>query len=100
MIYTIGRREAYAQGFREATPENPLMKIGRQVLDGVPYPGGCCFQTIAEANEYLRSEAITDTFAVYGLLAAWDSDTYEAPDYPHRCLLRDAALVDLEAAAS
>jgi len=83
MIYTVGHRESYERYFAEqGTPR----KRGRDS----GYPGGSVWRTAEEA-----SACCEEGFAVYGVLADWDTDTAENALGMWRDLIPDAELVKL-----
>ena len=87
MIYTVGHRESYEQYFREQ--ECP-QKLGCCQWNGESYEGGTVWETREEAIKHL-----TPGFAVYGVMADWEKETYNAPS-GYRALLVTAPLVRLE----
>lgn len=98
MIYTIGTTENYERGIDEqAAKGQPLMKVGKHSEHGAAYPGGSCWKTKEDAEQYIREHGIGDTFSVYGLDADWERDTEPAGEEgaSWRSLLRDAPVVSL-----
>lgn len=71
MIYTVGLRTTYEQYF--ALCSNP-QKLGKRMEGGETYPGGSVWQTRKEAQGYLERTK-QSAFAVYGVLADWDTQT-------------------------
>lgn len=95
MIYTVGSRESDAQAFREM-PQ--LFKQGKGQREGQPYDGGAVFETKSDARAFLRSQNLSETHEVYGVIADWESDTKQFEGEPFRRLKRDAEMVDLKTA--
>lgn len=60
------------------------------------YPGGYAFLTAEDAQRRIDEAYPEQGFAVFGLLADWETDTEPAKDGWWHNLLRDAALVVLE----
>jgi hypothetical protein len=100
MIFTFGHRQSYDSALQTAADQRiKVNKIGCND----DYPGGSVWRTRAEAQAYLDSLPNEDypnwqaaDFAVYGVLADWDADTYQHKHESWRSLLRDAELVQLE----
>lgn len=94
MIYTIGHRESYEQGFREQ-PTGKFAKLGAGTLaDGEDYAGGIVFKTREEAQEYIDSrKSLCYTYDVYGVEADWDEDTDNVIGEYGRRLLKTSRLV-------
>jgi hypothetical protein len=99
MIYTLGNRENYDQGFREKEAAGErLLKEGRNW----PNPGGAVWATLKDASEYLiarqRQGRLLD-YGVFGVEAEWGKDTEQASEFgtalPWHNLLVDAPLVRL-----
>jgi len=95
MIYTVGERQNYQKAFRIY---NPPMKQGKGIREGEPYAGGAAFATEQDARLFLESRNESGTHEVYGVLADFETVTYQVPGEPARRLLRDAEMVDLRLA--
>lgn len=99
MCYTIGHEKSYDQALQEGGNVK-LGRYGPTPEEPEGYPGGIVFRTIQNAKEFIMSGGMDRWFpnrdksvwAVYGLLADWDHDTYETPD-GYRALLRDATFI-------
>ena len=88
MIYCIGltvRYEAALSG-----PARPIKRGG-----AADYAGGWVWQTIAEAKRFIVVNGLTATHSVYGVQAAWESDTEAVPGQTYRRLMLDAAVTRL-----
>lgn len=73
MIYTIGHKSSYERYFAE---QGQPRKLGRTP----DYPGGSVWETAAAAQVYAAAHTEQE-YAVYGVLADWNTDT--APtEYP------------------
>lgn len=97
MIYTVGHKKSYEQGFKEYKDE-PLAfrKLGKKSMwNGKPYAGGSCFKTKESACEYLDANML-NTYSVYGLDADWETDTEWDGESEYRNLLRDATLLKID----
>ena len=92
MIYTVGNRESYSEGFRK---HGRLLKQGKDQRDE-PYDGGGVWETESDARSFLRAQNLSETFEVYGVIADWDLDTKQYRDEPFRRLIRNAEMVDLK----
>jgi hypothetical protein len=99
VCYTIGHEKSYDQALKDGGN----VKLGRHgptLEEPDDYPGGIVFRTIQDAKDFIAIGGMAKWFpdrdnsvwAVYGLLADWDHDTYEAPD-GYRALLRDATFI-------
>lgn len=93
MIYTVGHRASYEQGILETN--NQLHKKGPYVTEDKQYDGGSVWQDAAQAEAYLHRHSLAD-YAVYGLIADWDTDTKQLPNEEWRRLQRDALIVKLD----
>lgn len=92
MIYTVGLVTKYEAAFDTGR----AVKLGPHVrADGRRDPGGWVWPTAEAARDYLLSRNALGPRSVYGVLAEWDTDTYEVAGEPTRCLKRDAAVVRL-----
>lgn len=85
MIYTVGLIAKYDPEVAAGT----AVKAGRRAGQH----GGWVWRTAAEARAYIAGRGSLATRRVYGVLADWDADTYEAPGEPTRCLARSARVV-------
>lgn len=95
MIFTIGNESLYKDAMQR---HGELLKRGRD--DGITirddYIGGYAFKTKQEAQKRIDEAYANEGFAVFGLDADWEEDTYENPDgYWWRHLLRDAKIIGL-----
>lgn len=92
MIYTVGHRPSYEQGFEEYGAY--FKKMGANTHSS--YPGGSVWETEAEARTYLRlNRPRLDDYEVYGVEASWETDTKQMPGEVFRRLQVDAQLVKL-----
>ena len=92
MIYTVGTERNYLRAI-EASEEGKIVKLGRRDdLNGAPYPGGCVFKTLEEAQQVADAHP---GYAVFGLDTDWETGTYQAPGMAHRSLLNDADIIVL-----
>ncbi len=89
MIYCIGltvRYEAALSG-----PATPIKRGG-----AADYAGGWVWKTIGEAERFIVVNGLSATHSVYGVLAAWESDTEAVPGETYRRLIRDAGVTRLK----
>ena len=89
MIYCIGltvRYEAALSG-----PATPIKRGG-----AADYAGGWVWRTIAEAERFIAMNGLTATHSVYGVQAAWETDTEAVPGQTYRRLTCDAAVARLQ----
>lgn len=92
MIYTVGLRADHDEALDR---DFQCIKKGRHYLeDNREYLGSFAFETIEIAADFIADWHLHD-FAVYGLLADWNSDTYQVPGENFRRLKNDAGLVRL-----
>lgn len=99
MCYTVGHKKSYDQALKEGG-NIKKGRYGPTLDEPEGYPGGIVFRTIQDAQDFIASGGMARWFpdrdesvwAVYGLLADWDRDTYEASD-GYCALLRDATFV-------
>lgn len=95
MIYTIGNEKNYMAAIAE---NGVIQKTGKGDLPDCPnYPGGYAFKTAEDAQRRI-DEAYPDRgFAVFGLDADWEADTYRNPEGGWwNNLLIDADIVPLQ----
>lgn len=93
MIFTVGHRESYEKGIDEMGAD--FQKLGkRDDFQGSPYLGGSVWKSEKEAERYLAVRQLA-SYAVYGILADWETETEQLPDEPYRRLLVDAQIVAL-----
>ena len=93
MIYTVGLIAKYEAAFAAGG----VQKRGpHKRADGGDDPGGWVWPTAEAARAYLVSRNALGPRQVYGVLADWDTDTYDVAGEPTRCLKRDAEVVRLE----
>jgi hypothetical protein len=85
MIFTLGKRSIYEPLF--GGPEPPCMARHSSV-----------WETAEAAAAHIAGFDYEPEFAVYGVLADWDDDTYEGdyPDCEWRCLGQSMPLVKLD----
>jgi len=101
LAYTMGHKASYDTALAEVGVKIPLLeKIGRGVVDGKPYEGGCCWQTYLDAVRDVEEnrEKIGYEPGVYGLILpnGWEVDTTN--DYKpgeHCNLLVNARIVPI-----
>lgn len=111
MIYTIGNERNYLEAICQEG--GPIEKMGKATMHEQrerwhqeawkphDYPGGYAFKTAEDAQRRI-DEAYPDRgFAVFGLLADWEQDTYPNPNggWWHN-LLVDVEIVLLEKEAA
>ena len=89
MLYTVGPRRRY-KAFIEVWGN--LYKQGRTEN----YPGGCVFQTKADARRYIGKIESTKEMGVFGLQASWGIDTEPSEDGWWHYLLKDRPILLLE----
>ena len=96
MIYTIGHEKNYLAAIDESV-DGKIQKLGPQDARSQWgfYPGGCAFRTYEEAA---AQAAQRPGYAVFGLDAEWEADTYLSPHAggPWRSLARDADIIVLD----
>ena len=94
MIYTIGRSELYEITFRQATEEQPPMKLGSKTNANVrnDYEGGTVWKTKRQAQKAAARQL--EDYTVYGVLADWDEDVEEKENGKGK-LTYDARLVEI-----
>ncbi len=96
MIYTVGHKANYLKAIAESE-EGRIYKVGRtDDLDGQPYPGGCAFKSLEDAQRMLKENGHTSDWAIWGIDADWENDT--APNQGGgwwHDLLRDAWIIPL-----
>lgn len=88
MIYTIGNRETYPKSNKTVST---VYKVGRRP----DYPGGAALKSREDAERLITELGEQETYAVYGLDAVWEQDTYPASDGWWHYLLRDARIIVL-----
>lgn len=96
MIYTIGHNANYLQAIANS-PEGKIYKTGKrdpgeQFPNG--YEGGYAFQFMEDAQKRI-DEAYPDRgFAIFGLLADWETETEPSESWWHYLLI-DAEIIVL-----
>lgn len=95
MIYTVGLRRTYEEYLKFCS--SPC-KLGQCMEGNERYPGGSVWQTRKEAQDYLERTKQPD-FAVYGVLADWDTQT-EPSENEWNNLLVTSPLVSLDTGLS
>jgi len=88
MLYTLGHKESYERYFKEQGC--PQKRGCGSLEDGSFCEGGTVWRTKEDAAKHLA-----DDFALYGVIADWEKDTYDAPS-GFRALLVSSLLVKLE----
>lgn len=77
MIFTIGNRVSYLAAIKE---NGTIQKLGRGDCPEPDYPGGYAFMTAEDAQQRI-DEAYSDRgFAVFGIMADWETGTYPNPE--------------------
>jgi hypothetical protein len=101
--FTLGYAENYDQALTAATPDNPVVKVGRNSLRNTGYGGGWVWRTSHDAVAVLTSPTFAAAFpgrdhrefAVYALElpTSWEVDVSSEPamDGVHR-LLNDSPI--------
>ncbi len=92
MIYTIGPKEGY---LADIAKYGTIQKVGRGEVDGEPYDGGIACLTFEDAQAAIR-EWKQSNFAVFGLLADWDTQTMPSKAHRWHDLLVDSDIVLLD----
>lgn len=88
MIYCIGLTVRYEVALSGPAP--PIKRGG-----AADYAGGWVWQTVAEAQLFIAANGLSATHSIYGVQAAWESDTEAVPGQTYRRLTRDAAVARL-----
>ena len=97
MIYTFGRTSNYD---KDLSARDDVKKIGRQE----DYAGGSVWRTYEEAQAFVDSlpnefcpDWYAKDFSVYGVIAEWETETYQGDEgAPWRNLRKDSLLVKLK----
>jgi hypothetical protein len=89
--YTIGAEKSYDTAL---SSQEPVFKIGQQLSEDPPYPGGWVWSTPEEAFEFIKTTDLKFKAAVYEieLLHSWEEDVYEPMQGVHH-LLHDAQII-------
>ena len=93
MIFTIGHQKNYLKAIAFS---GAIYKVGRRApCDEFPngYAGGYAFASIEDAQRRIEEAYEGRGFAVFGLLADWESDTEPSSDGWWRNLVTDALVV-------
>lgn len=105
MIYTIGNKKNYLETIKE---HGTIQKTGKAIMEeqqewceenrlGYDYIGGYCFLTQEDARRRIDEAYADRGFAIFGLNADWETDTYPNPEggWWHNLLI-DADIIVLE----
>lgn len=90
-IYTLGHKETYRNAFLNLTQGKHLYKLGKYK----GYPGGSVFKDEKSAQAYVDKYK-NDDYAVFGVLADWETETEPDPDHEFNNLLVNAPLIELD----
>lgn len=88
MIYTVGHEANYREAI---TQYGTIQKLGKDQ----DYTGGVVFETIADAERYLRQVDHESDWCVWGVDADWQIDTEPSAVGWWHFLLVDKDIVDL-----
>lgn len=90
MIYTIGYKPTYEEGFELYGKD--FKKLGIDITR--QYLGGSVWRTKAQVQKYLdRNMPRLWEYGIYGVKADWKSDTWQVYGEPFRRLIKTSLII-------